>query len=465
MPKKLINPPFILLLILGLCQFAYLAKSQNFAQDSSKIRQIYDLALDEPQGYEWLRYLCYNIGGRVSGSPEAAAAVEFTRQILDTLGADRVFLQEVEVPYWVRGAQEKAFILDSPQGKIEVPVCALGNSVGTGTSGVTGQIIEVKTFEELAELGEAKVKGKIVFFNRPMNSRYVSTFRAYGEAANQRFSGASEAAKYGAIGVVVRSLSSSTDDYPHTGSLGYQFNLPKLPAIAISTKGADLLSRLLKNKPDLSFYFETHCQNLPDVMSYNVVAELKGSQFPEEIIAVGGHLDAWDLGQGAHDDGAGCVQSIEVLRIFKALGIRPKRTIRVVMFMNEENGLRGGRKYAELAEKNKEKHIAALESDAGGFTPRGIGINENSPHLEKIMAWQNLFAPYQISLQKGGGGADISPLLNQGVTLMSLNPDSQRYFDYHHSSQDTFDKVNWRELQLGAAAMASIIYLISEYGL
>jgi hypothetical protein len=261
-------------------------------------------------------------------------------------------------------------------------------------------------------------------------------------------------------------MTTASDDAPHTGSLRYAAGLPQLPAVAISTKDAALLSGLLKHEADLQFHFQTHCKMLPDVLSYNVIGEIKGSQFPQEVITVGGHLDSWDLGEGAHDDGAGCVQSIEVLRIMKSLGIKPKRTIRAVMFMNEENGLRGGTKYAELASKEGNKHIAAIESDRGGFTPREFSVDTSPEKLAKLAAWKPLFKPYGISdIRAGGGGADIGPLKPLGTALMEYVPDPQRYFDVHHTAEDTFEKVNKRELELGAGAMAALVYLLSEYGL
>jgi hypothetical protein len=407
------------------------------------------------------------IGARLSGSPEAAAAVEYTRQIMDTLGLDRVYLQEVMVPHWVRGEKEFATIVNSKKlGTRQVNVCALGNSVGTGPAGVSGGIVEVKSFEELAKLGKKAVSGKIVFFNRPLDNSHFDTFEAYSGAVNQRGSGASEAAKYGAVGVVVRSMTTALDDAPHTGSLRYAADLPQLPAVAISTKDAELLSSLLKNDPALQFHFQTNCKMLPDVLSYNVVGEIKGSQFPDEVITVGGHLDSWDLGEGAHDDGAGCVQSIEVLRIMKTLGIKPKRTIRAVMFMNEENGLRGGTKYAQLAGQEGNKHIAAIESDRGGFTPREFSVDTTPEKLAKMAAWKPLLKPYGISdILAGGGGADIGPMKPLGTALMEYVPDPQRYFDVHHTAEDTFEKVNKRELELGAGAMAALVYLLSEHGL
>lgn len=444
--------------------------SSSFAQntqDEVQLRKIFDEALERGDSYEMLRHLTKNIGGRLSGSPQAAAAVEWSRQQMMTYGFDTVYLQPVMVPHWVRGKKEVGRIVNSKKlGVVDVNVVALGNSVGSGPAGVLGNVIEVQDFQELAKLGKAKIQGKIIFFNRPMDPKLMDTFAAYSGASNQRGAGPSEAAKYGAIGVLVRSLSSFTDDVPHTGGTRYGLNIPKIPAVAISTIDADLLSDLLKDDADLKFYFETHCEMLPDVLSYNVVGELRGSEKPEEIIVVGGHLDSWDLAEGAHDDGAGCVQSIEVLRIMKAMNYQPKRTIRAVMFMNEENGLMGGRKYAELAAQNNEYHIAAMESDRGGFLPIGFGISGTRAQQDKLLSWKSLFEPYNIyQFKRGGGGADISPLRTQDVPTIGYLPDSQRYFKYHHTGIDNFEVVNQRELELGAAAMASVIYLIDQYGL
>lgn len=453
---------FILLFVLG--SFLSLQAQE---QDEKFIRTLFDEALERGESYSMLHYLTKNIGGRLSGSPQAAAAVEWTRQQMMSYGFDTVFLQPVMVPHWVRGAQEKGRIVGSQKrGSFDVPVTALGNSVGTGPEGVAAEVIEVQDFQKLAELGKDQIAGKIVFFNRPMDPKLMDTFSAYGGAASQRGSGPSEAAKYGAIGVIVRSLSSFKDDVLHTGSTNYALNIPKIPAVAISAKNADMLSAMLKEETNLRFYFETHCEMLEDVLSYNVVGEIYGSVHPDEIIAVGGHLDSWDLSEGAHDDGAGCVQSIEVLRLFKALDYQPQRTIRAVMFMNEENGLRGGRKYAEIAGKNKEKHIAALESDRGGFLPVGFGISGTKAQQDKMLSWQPLFAPYGMyQFKRGGGGADISPLRTQDVPTIGYLPDGQRYFKIHHTAIDNFEGVNQRELEMGAAAMAAMIYLIDQYGL
>jgi hypothetical protein len=382
-------------------------------------------------------------------------------------GFDSVYLQEVMVPHWVRGEKEIGRIVGAETyGTQEVSVISLGNAVGTGDKGILAEIIEVQSFEELNELGKKKVEGKIVFFNRPMDPNLIHTGSAYSGAVGQRVYGASKAAALGALGVIVRSITLKMDDVPHTGTLVYDEEGKKIPALAISIVGAELLSKSIKENEALKFYMESHAEMLPDVLSYNVVGELKGSEFPDEYIVVGGHLDSWDVGDGSHDDGAGCVQSIEAIRLFKTLGLRPKRTLRAVMFMNEENGLRGGKTYARLAKENEEKHIAALESDSGGFSPRGFGIKSDSLTLQRMQTWSSIFKPYFADqLSKGYGGADINPLGEQGTVLIGLRPDSQRYFDIHHTAEDTFDKVNRRELELGAAAMASLIYLIDQNGL
>ena len=453
----------VLAIALSFCFISGRAQSQE--PDSAVIRKIFREALTQGKSYENLRYLCTQIGPRLSGSEGAAKAVTYTKELMETYGFDRVYLQEVMVPHWVRGEKEKAFFKSSA-GKQEVPICALGGSVGTDKKGIKAQVVEVQSFEELQQLGREKVQGKVVFFNRPMNPAYIETSLAYRDAVNQRGSGAIEAAKLGAVGAIVRSMNLALDDYPHTGAMHYENGVTKIPAAAISTNGAELLSRQLKADPKLEFYFKMNPQTLPDAPSHNVIGEIKGSDHPEEIILVGGHLDSWDLAQGAHDDGTGCMQAIEVLRLLKALNIKPKRTIRAVMYMNEENGLRGGRKYAEEALANKENHIAALESDAGGFTPRGFSIEATRNKVTEIARWQALLAPYGLNnIAAGGGGADIGPLKNDKIALIGFRPDSQRYFEVHHAASDTFDRVNQRELELGGASMAALVYLIDKYGL
>ena len=433
--------------------------------DSTQIKSIYNYELENGQSYEWLNELCTTIGGRLSGSKEATQAVKWGKSTLDEIGLDSVWLQPVMVPHWIRGKKEVAYI--KTDGKqINVPICALGGSVATLENGITAEVIEVKSVAEVDSLG-SKVKGKIVFYNRPMQATKISTGSAYGGAVGQRYNGARVAGKYGAVGAIVRSMNLRLDDYPHTGVMSYKEQKVenRIPTAAISTNASEVLSKLIAQGKNPKFYFKQNCKTLPDVLSYNVVGEIKGSEFPNEIIVVGGHLDSWDLSQGAQDDGAGCVQSMEVLRLFKKLNIKPKRTIRAVLFMNEENGSKGGKKYLELSELNKEKHIVALESDAGGFTPRGFGFTCNDANFKRIQKFKSLFEPYLIHLfKRGGGGADINPLKKDDNVLIGLKPDSQRYFDYHHTPIDNMDAVNKRELELGAATMTSLIYLFDKYG-
>jgi hypothetical protein len=373
------------------------------------------------------------------------------------------------VPHWVRGEKEQAKIIDGGK-QIPVPICALGMSVATPKEGITANIIEIHSLKELDTLGEAAIKGKIVFFNRPFDPRYIETGRAYGTAGDQRFAGPAAAAKYGAVGAIVRSLTESLDNYPHTGATQYNKDGKNIPAAAISTNAANQLSAILKSgKKSVKFYFKQSCKQLPDVLSYNVIGELKGTEKPNKYITVGGHLDSWDLAEGASDDGTGVMQSLEVLRILKTLNYHPKNSIRAVFFMNEENGDKGGEKYAELAAKNKEEHLAAIETDEGGFTPRGFGFTGlSTASLLKInQNWKPLLEPYEADrLIAGGGGADIGPLINssKSIILIGYLPDSQRYFDLHHSAKDVFENVNKRELELGSAAMAALIYLIDQYG-
>tara|TARA_A200000159_G_C7334565_1_gene344504 strand:+ start:2054 stop:3430 length:1377 start_codon:yes stop_codon:yes gene_type:complete len=450
--------------------FIFSLTAQLNAQSSAheeQIKILYHKSLTSGKAYDWLDHLSNKIGGRLSGSLNAERAVAWGKIELESLGLDRVYLQKVMVPKWVRGTFEYASIITGPGMSMNVPVCALGGSIATPSSGLRAGVVEVKSFEELEALGEEKIKGNFVFFNRPMPAELINTFEAYSKTVNQRTQGAVRAARLGAVGVVVRSMNLRLDDFPHTGSMRYG-DLPnsmRIPAAGISTNGAQLLSSMLALNNDLKFYLKLDCKNFPDVPSHNVIGEIKGSEFPEEIIVVGGHLDSWDLGDGSHDDGAGIVQSMEVLRLFKQMNYKPKRTIRVVLYMNEENGLRGGTAYAQYAKQNKEKHIFALESDAGGFSPRGFVFEATNSQFKQIESWKPYLSPYLADrFELGGSGADIGPLRGNKVVLSGLRPDSQRYFNFHHAANDTFDAINKRELELGAAAMSSLVYLVDQYG-
>jgi hypothetical protein len=454
----------IILSTLFLCSRLH-AQRQTITDDSAYqeiVQQILNTALREGKAFALLSSLT-DLGPRLSGSPQAAAAVELTRQMMEQLGFDNVRLQPVMVPHWVRGPIEEAAIINSPaMGTVPLTVCALGGSIATPEMGVVAEVIEVKSFEELRAVGK-RAAGKIIFFNRPFDPTKLDTFEGYVGAVNQRGSGAVEAAKAGGVAALVRSMTTRLDDAPHTGGMRYDDGISKVPAAAISTVDAELLSRVIARDQRVTIRLKLTCQTLPDAPSANVMGEITGSEKPDEVVVIGGHLDSWDKGTGAHDDGAGCAQSIEALRLLKTCGLKPKRTIRAVMFMNEENGLRGGEEYARETAETKIKHLAAMESDRGGFAPRGFSVQADSETVIKVLSWAPLFAGISADrLEPGGGGADISPLARLGVPTLGLVPESHRYFDYHHSDNDTLDKVNDRELELGAAAMAIMAYLISE---
>lgn len=448
-------------LLAFLCPLAVgLATSQSPGDDTAK--RLSDKGLRELGAYSLLRELTTNVGARLSGSPQADKAVAWGLATMKRRRFDDPHLMPCKVPRWVRG-KEEVRLLTSRGGKL---ACyALGGSVGTPRGGIEGEVIEVRSLEEAARQG---AKGKIVFFNRPMDPTLLNTFGAYGGAVDQRFGGAVAAAKAGAIAVLVRSMTHESDDEPHTGAMGYEDGVAKIPAAAVSIKAANSLSGLLKlARGPIKVRLELGCRTLPDAPSANVVGEVRGSEHPEEVIVMGGHLDSWDKGQGAHDDGAGVCQSLEALRLIKQLGLKPKRTIRVVLFMNEENGSRGADAYAAYAKTAMEKHIAGIESDSGGFAPRGFTTSLDAQKARALDKWLPALASFEADrfFAGGGGGADVGPLEKQGAVLFGLEPESQRYFGYHHSNKDTLDKVNPRELELGALAMATLAWRISEEGL
>jgi carboxypeptidase Q len=442
------------------------AKGQ-MATDSAVIRHMANDILTDGMAYANLKTLCKGAPARLSGSANAAKAVELTRKMLMDAGADTVYLQPCMVPHWVRGAKEQAYLRMADGKKWTLNVCALGNSEGTAPGGVSAPVIEVGSLAELDSLGSKVLSGKIVFLNYPMKQTFVNTFAAYGDAVPNRVFGPSRAAKYGAVGFILRTLSTSMNDYPHTGTTIYDSTLPKIPAFAVSTNDAEKLSHYLKLRMVSTLYMKASCKMLPDTQSYDVIGEIRGTEHPDEIVTVGGHLDSWDLAEGAQDDGAGIVQSIEVIRALKASGVRPLRTVRAVMFMNEENGERGGDAYAETAANDGHHYIFGLESDNGGFTPRGFSIGVTPAQFRTVTSsWGPLFEPYGVyEWRIGGGGADVSPLVKVKAVVGELVPDSQRYFDFHHAANDVFENVNRRELLLGAVNMAALIYLVSKYGI
>ncbi|MEW7401506.1 M20/M25/M40 family metallo-hydrolase [Elizabethkingia anophelis] len=434
-----------------------------FAQqkdDSLVFSKISGQILNHGEAYEELRDLSKNIGHRLSGSAAYEKATQWAVNQLKQAGADKVWLQPVKVPVWVRG--KESLHIKTANGQWQsVNMLSLGNSEGTKGKDLTGDIILVKTIEEFNALPESAVKGKIVFFNNPFNQSYITTFLGYRDGGIYRRATASMVAKKGGKAVIIRSLSSATDDAPHTGAMKYEDGTEKIPAVAIGPKGADNLAKLIQSQK-ITAKLNSNCGMKEEVMSNSVIGEITGKK-DQKVIVVGGHLDSWDVGEGAQDDGAGIVQSIEVLRTFKKLGLNNNHTIRAVLFANEENGTRGGLKYAE-ENGAKEKHIFALESDAGGYSPIGFFMDVTSNQKADVKNWMKLFAHYNVhNIADSEGGTDIAPLKKYGVSTAGLMPDSQRYFDLHHSASDTFEAVNRRELLLGASVMTQLIYMVDKY--
>ena len=434
--------------------------SQN-AVDSIQFKNISDEILVNGTAYENLRDLTQNIGHRLSGSAAYEKSTDWAVQKLKEAGADKIWKEEVMVPVWERG--KESLQIKEGNGKWRsLKMLSLGNSEGTKGKDLEAEIVFVKNKEDFDKLPDAAIKGKIIFFNYAFNQKFISTGQAYGDAGKYRRSAASWAGKRGAKAVIIRSLSSAFDDVPHTGMMRYdEDDTAKIAAVAIGPKSADELEKTLKTQKVFA-KLNSNATMKGEKLSHSLIGEITGNK-DQSVIVVGGHLDSWDVGEGAQDDGAGIVQSIEVLRTLKKLGIKNNHTIRVVCFANEENGVRGGNQYAENIKKNNEKHIFAIESDGGGFTPRGFGLVMSPEKRQQVQSWRNLFLPYGVhNFDLQYAGTDIEPMEPFGVPLAELSPDSQRYFDIHHSEEDTFDKVNRRELLLGASAMAQLIYMVDK---
>lgn len=442
--------------------FAFVLNAQK--NDSTFIKSIYNEALSHGESYQNLKSLCKDIGARLSGSAEAAMAIEWGKKKMESYQFDAVYLQEIKVPHWERGTKESGWIRTKKGQLIKVNLLALGGSIGTNGL-LEGELVLFNHIDELKKASKSAVEGKIVFINQPMNEAEINTFKAYGGCYTLRGTGAVEGAKLGAKAVLIRSIGMPVDKHPHTGSMHYEASVAKIPAAALSTEDAEMLAQLLQ-KEKAEFVLEMDCRDYEDAVSYNVIGELKGTTHPNEIITFGGHLDSWDTGEGAHDDGAGIVHCLEALRILNKLNYKPKHTLRLVFFMNEENGNKGGKTYATWSKNKNEQQIAALESDRGGFSPRGFQCDGNETFQTLLKSFAQTFANYELSeFGKGYGGVDISPLKDEfpGIPLFGFVPDSQRYFDFHHAPSDVFESVNKRELELGAAAISSMIYLLDRH--
>jgi len=452
------------LIILFLLSLSY---SQTTDIHNQFIENIYQETLTAKNTHKLLGELCQKYPKRLSGSKGLEGSIQWTKTVMEDFDFDKVFLQEVMVPHWVRGEKESASYINN-KGKTEnLNVLTLGRSIGTSSKGIVAEIVQVSSLEEISRLGKSKIYGKIVFINKPFEQHFIRTFEGYSKTVKIRSKGASEAARYGAVACIIRSVGTADDDFAHTGALKYAADVPQIPAAALGVKSAKKLARALKHNPKTRLKLKINSNTLPDVLSHNVIGEIRGSEHPEKIILVGGHLDAWDVGQGAHDDGSGCMQSVMALRTLQNLDYQPKNTMRVVLFTNEENGLRGAEKYAEVAKRNKDEHIFAMESDAGGFSPRAISLKGPKDVVNEMNKWTHFFPNYTIErIHFGGAAVDLGPLNKKtGVLVGNLIPDSQRYFDFHHTNADVFEAVNARELEMGTASMASFIYLVDQLGL
>ena len=433
-------------------------------QDAAQ--QIIDAALQQNNAYQRLTELCDVIGHRLSGSVGLERAVEWATEALRADGLDNVRQDPVLVPRWVRGAESLTMLTPREQPLV---MLGLGGSVGTPAEGLTAEVVVVTSEAELKALGE-KAKGKIVLFNNVMPAYDANKGSGYGEAVRFRSRGAVWAAEQGAVAALVRSVTATSLRSPHTGAMGYRDAKEKIPSAAVSTEDADLLARLTSRGERVRVRLQMEARTEAEAPSANVIAELRGREKPEEIILLGAHLDSWDVGQGAHDDGAGCVMVMEAVALLRRLNLTPRRTIRVVLFTNEENGLAGARAYAK--EHANEKHVAAIESDSGSFAPFGLWVEfaENDPdktrqdrvvaQLEQVL---QLVAPLKATQVKTGhSGADISELGEQGALLMGLGVDGSTYFDYHHSPADTLDKVDPKLLTMNVAVLAVVAYVLAD---
>lgn len=411
--------------------------------------------------YNDLRVLCKTIGHRLSGSEQSLKAIQWAQDVLKNAGADTVWLQKVIVPVWERGSESLHFVVDGKRRKVEL--LSLGNTTGTDGKVLKAEIIEFPTLDALQNASAASIKGKIVFLNMQFPMELTNTFEGYSKTSKVRWAGPGMAEEKGAVGYIMRSISTTLDDAPHTGVSHHTDGVPTIPSMAIGNTTADELAKQLQTKK-VTAEMLSNCRMKGTAESFNVIGELKGKVYPNAYILVGGHLDSWDVGEGAHDDGVGCIQSVEVMRAFKTLDYQPNHTLRVVLFMNEENGNMGGKTYAAEAKTKGEKHVFAFESDAGGFTPRGIGLVVPDAQREQVKSWAPVLQPFGLwDFSHVGAGVDIGPLKNDGVWVGELIPDNQKYFDVHHSRHDVFEAVNMREMNMGAAGMASLLYLIDQY--
>ena len=428
------------------------------AAEADPVRRIVETGLRSDGAYRKLAWLCDRIGPRLSGSENLETAVLWSIEEMKRDGLDNVHAEKVMVPHWVRGEASGRILGPTPH---PMSLLALGMSDGTPPQGITAEVVEASSLDEVKALGET-AKGKILLFNKRIYPNGGDD-RGYGGAVSLRYSGAAAAAKVGAVGMMIRSLATADLRLPHTGAMAYEDGVRHIPAVAISPEDAELIHRFLVAGETVTVALTTSCKNLTDVESANAVGEIRGSEAPDEVVVIGGHLDSWDVGTGAQDDGAGCTISMEALRLIRSLGLKPKRTIRAVLFTNEENGLRGGKAYAETHAAELAKHVAAIESDSGGARPLGFGVNAGPGGTDVVKKLAAPLAPFAADdVQEGGGGADISSMATAGVPQLGLRQDGTHYFDIHHTMADTLDKVDAHDLAMNATAMAAMAWQLAN---
>jgi carboxypeptidase Q len=413
--------------------------------------KIISKSLTDSTAYNRLGYMCDTFGPRLSGSKNLENAINWILKEMNSDGLENVRGEKVAVPTWIRG-KESATLL-SPFKK-ELSMLGLGGSIATPRGGLKAEVIVVNDWDEL-ESRSNEVPGKIVLFNAP--------FTSYGETVAYRYSGASVAAKHGAVASLIRSIGPWSMNTPHTGVMAYNDDVQKIPNAALTMEDAMMLSRIHDRGNKIIVKLDMNARMVSDRWSHNVLGEIKGSIYPEEVVVVGGHIDSWDVGQGAHDDGGACIASWEVLRLIKELGLKPKRTIRCVMWTNEENGGKGNKGYRDMHLDEMDKHVLAIESDGGVFSPKGFGFSGNDSARKIVEEIHELMKPIGANtISDGGRAADVAPLNVEGVPVMSLKVDGSKYFWFHHTDADTFDKIDFNEFNRCIAAMAIMAYVVAD---
>jgi len=413
--------------------------------------RIINAALSDSAAYDRLATLTDRFGPRLSGSESLERAIDWVLAQMQQDGLDNVRGEPVMVPHWVRG-EESAELVEPRRRRL--PMLGLGGSIATPGGGITAPVLVVRSFDDLAARA-ADARGKIVLFNVP--------FTNYGETVRYRSAGAIAAARTGAVASLIRSVTPYSQQTPHTGAMGYSDSVPRIPHAAITVEDAQMLQRMQDRGERPVVRLKMGARTLPDAPSRNPMAEIRGGERPDEVVVLGGHLDSWDVGQGAMDDGGGSVVSWQALRVLKRLGLKPRRTVRVVLWVNEENGLRGGSGYRDAHQAELGRHVLAMESDGGVFQPTGFGFSGSDAAFATVREVGSLLARIGAgSVTRDGGGADISPLAEAGVPVMGLSVEDSRYFYYHHSDADTMDKLNPREMALCVAAMAVMAYVVAD---